>query len=80
MKHPGSFDIFVCTIRRCVPINCVVHQTGQDETEKDHIHRVSNFHSAGVVSDFANPPKGVAMDTEPYLVVAGLLIRKAVTW
>ena len=24
--------------------------------------------------------KGVAMDTEPYPVVAGLLIRKAVTW
>ena len=23
---------------------------------------------------------GVAMDTEPYPVVAGLLIRKAVTW
>ena len=24
--------------------------------------------------------KGVAMDTEPYPVVAGLLTRKAVTW
>ena len=24
--------------------------------------------------------KGVAMDTEPYPVFAGLLIRKAVTW
>ena len=29
---------------------------------------------------FLDPLFGVAMDTEPYPVVAGLLIRKAVTW
>ena len=35
---------------------------------------LSIIHSAAVFT------MGVAMDTEPYPVVAGLLIRNAVTW
>ena len=60
---------------------CHCHLATGTATADSHRHSVTvQSVPDSTVSSRVNGNLGVAMDTEPYPVLAGLLIRKAVTW